>query len=60
MPETAFYEEIFYVSIAQGEPGVEPDSVANDFRWNTVALKGNILHPETLLQDRHQRLAELM
>jgi len=58
--KAALREEIFYVSIAQGEPGIEPDCVADDFRWETIALKGNILHPQTLLQGRRQRPGELM
>jgi len=58
--EAALREEIFYVSIAQSEPGVEPYCVADDFRRKPIALKGNILHPETLLQGRGQRPAELM
>ena len=58
--ETALREEIFYVSKAQSEPGVEPYCVADDFRWKTIALKENILHLRTLLQGRHQRPAELM
>ena len=58
--EAALREEIFYVSITQGEPGVEPYSVADDFRRKTVAFKGDILHPQTLLQGRCQRPAELM
>ena len=58
--EAALREEIFYVSKAQSEPGVEPHGVADDFRWKTIALKGNILHPQTLLQGRRQRPAELM
>ena len=58
--EAALREEVFYVSIAQSEPGVEPDCVADDFRWKPVALKGNILHPQTLLQGHRQRPVELM
>ena len=58
--ETALREEIFYVSIAQSEPGVEPYRVADDLRRKTVRFKGNILHPRTLPQGRRQRPAELM
>jgi len=53
--ETALREEIFYVSIAQSEPGVEPYRVADDLRWEAVALKGYVVHPPTLLQGRLQR-----
>ena len=56
----ALREEIFYVSITQSEPGVEPYCVADNFRRKTIALEGNILHPRTLLQGRRQRPAELM
>ncbi len=58
--EAALREEVFYVSITQGEPGIEPYCVADDFKWKPIALKGNILHPWTLLQGRRQRPAELM
>jgi hypothetical protein len=47
--KTALREETFYVSIAQSEPGVEPYSVADDFRRKTIALKENILHPQRLV-----------
>ncbi len=53
--ETALREVIFYVSIAQSEPGVEPYRVADDLRREAVALKGYVVHPETLLQGRLQR-----
>ena len=58
--EPALREEIFYVSITQSEPGVDPYRVADDFRWKTVTFKGNVLHPRTLLQATGQRPAELM
>ncbi len=58
--ETALRVEIFYVSITQSEPGVEPNSVADDFRRKTIAFEGNVVHPQTLLQGRRQRPAELM
>ena len=38
--EAALRKEIFYVSITQGEPAVEPDCVADDFRWKAMALEG--------------------
>ncbi len=57
--EAALREEIFYVSITQSEPGVEPYCVADDFRRKTIALEGKIVHPQTLLQGRRQRPAEL-
>ena len=38
--ETALREEIFYVSIAQSEPGIEPYGVADDLRREAVALEG--------------------
>ena len=50
--ETALREVIFYISIAQSEPGVEPYRVADDLRWEAVALKGYVVHPPTLLQGR--------
>ncbi len=37
-------------SIAQSEPGIEPNGVANDFRWKAVALKADVTHPNRLLQ----------
>ena len=58
--ETALREEIFYVSIAQSEPGVEPYRVADDLRWEAVALEGNVVHPETLLPGHLQRPVQLM
>ena len=39
---------ILHISITQSESGIEPDGVANDFRWKTMALEGDVLHPEIL------------
>jgi len=39
-----------FLDIAKREcvPGVEPDRIADDFRWEAVALKRNRFHPATL------------
>ena len=58
--ETALREEIFYVSIAQSEPGVEPYRVADDLRREAVALKGYAVHPKRLRPDHRQGPIQLM
>ena len=58
--ETALREVIFYVSIAQSEPGVEPYRVADDLRREAVALKGYVVQPETLLPGHLQRPVQLI
>ena len=58
--EAALRQEIFYVSITQCEPGVEPYGVTDDFRRKTIAFEENILHLKTLLQGRRERPVELM
>ncbi len=35
--DSSLREQVFYVSKAQGEPMVEPDSVTDDFRRKAVA-----------------------
>ncbi len=34
--DSSLREQVFYVSKAQGEPMVEPNSVADDFRWKAM------------------------
>jgi hypothetical protein len=29
---------------------IKPDSVADDLRWETMALEGNVLHPKMLIR----------
>ena len=48
--EAALRQLIFYVSINQSEPGVEPYCVADDLRRDAVALEEIILYLKTLLQ----------
>ena len=36
--DSSFSEEIFYVAVTQIESEVEPDSVADDVGWETVAF----------------------
>ena len=37
---TPFSEQIFDISVAQVESVVEPDGIADDVRWESVALVG--------------------
>jgi hypothetical protein len=48
--QAALCKQVFNVSIAQGEPGIEPDDMANEFRWETMAFEGDGLHPRILPQ----------
>jgi hypothetical protein len=41
-------KQIFHISVAQSEPGVEPNGVANDVRWKSVTLKADVVHPARL------------
>ncbi len=34
--DAALREQVSYVSTAQGEPMVQPDSVTDDFRWKAM------------------------
>jgi hypothetical protein len=34
--DSSLLKQVFYVSKAQGEPMVEPNSVADDFRWKAM------------------------
>jgi len=43
--QAAFHKKVFYVSIAQRKPGVEPDSVENDLWRKSVALQEDGFHP---------------
>jgi hypothetical protein len=39
---------ILHVSIAQREAGIEPNGMANDVRWEAVALKADFVHLDRL------------
>ena len=41
-------KEILHISIAQSEPGVEPNGVSNDVRWKAVTFEGDGVHPKRL------------
>ncbi len=41
-------KQIFHISIAQCEPGIEPYGMANDFRWKAMAFKAYFLHLDRL------------
>jgi hypothetical protein len=43
-------KRILYVSIAQSEPGIEPNGVVNDIRWKSMPGKGDVIHLHTLSQ----------
>ncbi len=34
--DSSLRKQVFYVSKAQGEPMVQPDSVTDDFRWKAM------------------------
>ncbi len=55
---TTFSEQILNISVAEGKPVIQPDSVLNDRGWKAVSGIGDFLHPATLL--RHQQLATLL
>src|SRR5712671_5350603 len=42
--QTSRGQQILDVSVAQGEPQIEPNCVANDFGWEAVAGVGNGAH----------------
>ncbi len=46
-----FRQKILYVSIAQSEPSIEPNCVANDVRWKSMACEGDGSHPDMLTDD---------
>ena len=39
--EASLCKKILHVSIAQSEAGIEPNGMANDVRWESVALKAD-------------------
>ena len=47
-------EQNFDVSVAEGKPEIQPDSVLNDLGWKYVSGTGKILHPATLLRQQQQ------
>ena len=58
MPASAFVgnikaplrKQILYISIAQSEPGIEPNRVANNIRWKSMASKRDVIHLDRLSQ----------
>ena len=49
-----FSEQIFDVSVAEGKPGIQPESVLNDHGWKSESGIGDILYLATLLRQQHQ------
>ena len=43
-------KQIVYISIAQNEPGIEPNGVANNIRWKSTASKRDVIHLDGLSQ----------
>jgi len=43
-------KQILHISIAQSEPGIEPNSVANDVWWKSVTLKADFVRLDRLPQ----------
>ena len=48
--EASLCKQILHVSIAQREAGIEPNGMANDVRWEAVALKADFVHLDRLPQ----------
>src|SRR5262249_47127436 len=42
--EAALCQEVLNVAVAQSEPEIEPDGMADDVRWKSMARIGNWLH----------------
>src|SRR5271155_2789631 len=42
---SAFRQQIFDVAQAEGEPKIEPYSLVNDLRWETIPAVADFLHP---------------
>ena len=47
-------QQFFDIPKGQGEPGIEPDRVTDDFWWEAVALKRYRSHPMMLIGDEPQ------
>ena len=45
---TAFGEQILYISEAQGEPKIQPDRMLDDRSWKAVAAEGDLFHTDRL------------
>src|SRR3954451_18077837 len=43
--DSALNEEFLNIAVAQGEPQIEPNRVADDLRREAVTIVGNALHP---------------
>jgi hypothetical protein len=39
-------KQILYISIAESEPAIEPNRVANNIRWKLMASKRDVIHLE--------------
>jgi hypothetical protein len=48
--QASLCKQILHVSIAQSEAGIEPNGMANDVRWKSVALKADFVHLDRLPQ----------
>jgi hypothetical protein len=48
--QAPFRKQILHISITQSEAGIEPNSVANDIRWKSMACEGDVSHRDRLPQ----------
>ena len=51
---TTFSEQILNISVAEGKPEIQPDSVLNNHGWKAVSGIGDFLRPATLRHHQQQ------
>ncbi len=47
--QTSFGEHLLQIAENQGEFGIQPDRVADNFRWKAVTLEGKLAHRAILM-----------
>ena len=42
-------EQLLNIAVAQSEPGIKPDRMADDIGWEAVTIKGELAHRASLI-----------
>ncbi len=47
--QTSFGEHLLHIAETQSESGIQPDRMADNFRWKAVTLEGKLAHRDSLM-----------
>ena len=47
--QASFGEHLLHIAETQSEPDIQPDRMADNFRWKAVTLEGELAHQASLM-----------